>query len=65
MDVAVMDVLYEHVGWKSATVARRYVGVTAAAAGVEKSRETVFTEKDALPLSEHLALSYTASRRGN
>ena len=31
MEVTAMDVLMEYVGWKSATVTRRYVGVTASA----------------------------------
>ena len=48
MDGAAMDVLMEYVEWKSATVARRYVGVTAsaAAAGVKCSRQTAFIEAD-------------------
>ena len=50
MDGTAMEVLMEYVGWKSAAVARRYVGVTAsaAAAGVKRSRETAFIEADAL-----------------
>ena len=54
MDGTAVDVVVEYVGWKSAAVARRYVGVTAsaAAAGVKRSRETAFIEADALPLSE-------------
>ena len=64
MDGTAMEVLMEYVGWKSAAVARRYVGVTAsaAAAGVKRSRETAFIEADALPLSEQFARSYTAFR---
>ncbi|CAM9376086.1 unnamed protein product, partial [Laminaria digitata] len=51
MDGTAMDVLMEYVGWKSATTARRYVGVTASAAvaGAKRSRETAFIEADALP----------------
>ena len=62
-----MDVLMEYVGWKSATVARRYVGVTAsaAAAGTKRSRETAFIEADALPLSERFLRSHTAFSRAN
>ena len=62
MDGTAMEVLMEYVGWKSAAVARRYVGVTAsaAAAGVKRYRETAFIEADALPLSEQFARSYTA-----
>ena len=65
MDGTVMDVLMEYVGWKSASVARRYVGGTAsaAAAGAKRSRETTFIEADALPLFEQVARSYTAFRR--
>ena len=39
-----MNVLVEYVGWKPATVARRYVGATAsvAAAGGKLSRKTAF-----------------------
>ena len=33
MDGTTMDVLMEYVGWKSAAVAARYVGVMASAAG--------------------------------
>ena len=67
MDGTAIDVLMEYVGWKSAAVARRYVGVTAsaAAAGVKRSRETAFIEADALPLSEQFARSYTAFRGAN
>ena len=53
-----MDVLMEYVGWKSPTVARRYVRVTAsaAAAGVKRSRETALIKADALrcPISLHV-----------
>ncbi|CAM9635092.1 unnamed protein product [Laminaria digitata] len=54
MDGTAMDVLMKYVGRKSATTARRYVGVTASAAvaGAKCSRETAFIEADALPLSE-------------
>ena len=40
--------------------ARRHVRMTAsaAAAGVERSRDTVFIDADALPLSEQFASSY-------
>ena len=64
MDGTAMDVLMEYVGWKSAAVARRYVGVTAsaAAAGVKRSRETAFIETGALPLSDQFPRSYTAFR---
>ena len=67
MDHTAMDVLMEYVEWKSATVARRCVGVyaSAAAAGMKHSCETAFIEADALPLSEELACSYTASPRPN
>ena len=67
IDGTAMDFLMEYVGWKSAAVARRYVGVTAsaAAAGVKRSRETAFIEADALPLSEQFARSYTAFRGAN
>ena len=67
MDGAVMDVLMEYVGWKSGTVARRYVGVTASAAtaGMKRSREKAFIEADALPLSERLVCSHTAFPRAN
>ncbi|CAN0557611.1 unnamed protein product [Laminaria digitata] len=65
MDGTAMDVLMEYVGWKSATTARRYVGVTASAAvaGAKRSRETAFIEADALPLSEQFARSHTAFPR--
>ena len=61
-DGTAMDVLMEYVGWKSATVARRYVGVTAPAeaAGMKRSRETAFIEADALPLSEWFVRSHKA-----
>ena len=67
MDGTAMDILKEYVGWKSAAVARRYVGVTASAvaAGVKRSRETAFIGADALPLSEQFARSYTAFRGAN
>ena len=67
IDGTAMDFLMEYVGWKSAAVARRYVGVTAsaAAAGVKRSRETAFIEADALPWSEQFARSYTAFRGAN
>ena len=41
--------------------ARRRVRMTAlaAAAGVKRSRDTAFTDADALPLSEQFASSYT------
>ena len=67
MDGTAIDVIMEYVGWKSAAVARRYVGVTAsaAAAGVKRSRETAFIEADALPWSEQFARSYTAFRGAN
>ena len=58
MDGTAMDVLMEYVGWKSPTVARRYVRVTAsaAAAGVKRSRETALIKADALrcPISLHV-----------
>ena len=62
-----MDVLMEYVGWKSATVARRYVGVTAsaAAAGTKRSRETAFIEADALPMSKQYMRSHSAFPRAN
>ena len=67
MDGTATDVLMGCVGWKSATVARRYVGVaaSAAAAGVTRSRETAFIEADALPLFEQFARSHTAFPREN
>ena len=67
MDGTAMDVIMGYVGWKSAAVARRYVGVTAsaAAAGVKRSRETAFIEAGALPLSEQFARPYTAFRGAN
>ena len=68
MDGTAMGVLIEYVGWKSAVVARRYVGATAsaaAAAGVKRSRKTAFIEGDALPLSKQFARSYTAFRGAN
>ena len=67
LDGTAIDVLMEYVGWKSATVARRYVGVTAsaAAAGMKCSRETAFMEADTLPLSERFVLSHTAFPRAN
>ena len=59
MDGTAMSVVMEYMGWKSATVARRYVGVTASAAAavVKCSRETAFIEPDALPLSERFVRS--------
>ena len=67
MDDTAMDVLMGHVGSKSATVARRYIGVTASAAagGGKHSRESVFIEVDAVPLSEQFSRSYTAFPRAN
>lgn len=61
MDGTAMNVLMEYAGWKSATIARKYVGVTssAAAAGVKRSRETASIEADALPLFEQFERSYT------
>lgn len=59
MDVTAMGALMEYVGGKSATVARKYVGVTASAAtaGVKRCRGTAFIEADTLPLSGHFARS--------
>ena len=56
MDGTAMDVLMKYVGWKFATVARRYLGVTASAAAsrMKRSRATAFIEADALPLSERV-----------
>ena len=67
MDGTAMDVIMGYLGWKSAAVARRYVGVTAsaAAAGVKRSRETAFIEAGALPLSEQLSRSITTFRGAN
>ena len=67
IDGTAMDVLMEHVGWKSKTVARRHVGVTAsaAAAGVKRSRETAFIEAEALPLSEQFVRSRAAFAQAN
>ena len=67
MDGTTTDVLMGYVGWKSATVARRSVEVTAstAAAGVKRSRGSAFIEADALPLSEQLARSHTTLPRAN
>ena len=58
-----MGVLMEYVRFKSATVTRRYVRVTASAAavGTMRSRETAFIEADALPLSEQFVRAHTAS----
>ena len=46
--------------------ARRRVRMTAlaAAAGVKRSRDTAFTDADALPLSEQFASSYTQRSHG-
>lgn len=54
MDGTAMDVLKENVGWESVTIARRYVGMKAAAAAarVMRCRETAFLAADGLPLSE-------------
>ena len=67
MDGTAMDVLMEYVGWKSASIARRYVGVTASAAasGAKRFRETAFIEADVSPLSEQFARSHTTFRRAN
>ena len=66
-DGTAMDVLMEHVGWKSASVARRYVGVTASAAGAgaKRSHETAFIEAGAVPLSDRFAPLYTAFIRAS
>ena len=63
IDGTTMYVMMQYVGWKSATVARRYVGATAsvAVAGVKRSRETAFIEADALPPSEQFVRAHTAS----
>ena len=65
MDATAMDVLMST--WTSATVTRRYVGVTAAAAsaGGKHPREIVSIEADALSLSEQFARSCTASPMAN
>ena len=68
VDGTAMDALMEYVGWKSAAVASRYVGVTASAAesrGAKRSRDTAFIDPDALPLSEGFGNSYTAFSRDN
>ena len=67
MDGTAMGVLMEYVRFKSATVTRRYVRVTASAAavGTMRSRETAFIEADALPLSERFVRSRTALPRAN
>ena len=67
MDGTAMGALMEYMGWKSATVARRYVGVTtsAAVAGMKRSRETAFIEADARPLSERFVRSHKAFPRAN
>ena len=67
LDGTAIDVLMEYVGWKSAVVGRRYVGVTAsaAAAGVKHFRESAFIEVDALPLYEQFAHSHTTFPRAN
>lgn len=47
MDGTALDVLVEYIGWKSTSVARRYVGQTASAVrpGANKrSRDTAFLE---------------------
>ena len=66
MDGTAIDVLMEYVGWKSAAVAGRYVGVTASAAGsrgAKRSRDTAFIDADALPLSKGFGDSYAAFSR--
>ena len=67
MDGTTVDTLTEYVGWKSATVGRRYVAVTASAsaAGVNRSRETAFIEAEALPLSEQFVRSRAAFAQAN
>ena len=68
MDGTAMDVLMEYVGWKSAAVAGRYVGVTASAAGsrgAKRSRDTAFIDADALLLLEGFGDSYAAFSRDN
>ena len=63
MDGTAIDVLMEYVGWTSAEVAGRYVGVTASAArsrGAKRSRDTAFIDAGALPLSGGFGDSYVA-----
>ena len=64
MDGTARDVLMEYVGmgWKSVTLARRYVGViaSAAAVGMKRSREMAFIEADAVPLFEQFVRSHMA-----
>ena len=49
-----IGVILGYVGWKSATAARRHVGVTvyAAVTGLKRSCETASIQAGALPLSE-------------
>ena len=64
LDGTAIDVLMEYVGmgWKSVTLARRYVGViaSAAAVGMKRSREMAFIEADAVPLFEQFVRSHMA-----
>ena len=61
MDGTTMDVLVEYVGWKSATVARRCVGVTvpAAAAGMKRSRERNGIHRGGRPTSVRAVCAFT------
>lgn len=47
VDGTAVDFLIDYVGWKSASIARRYLGVAASAAaeGVNRSRETASIEE--------------------
>ena len=66
MDGTAIDVLMENVGWRSSAAASRYGGVTASASasnGTKRSRDTAFTQADALPLSEGVKKSYAAFPR--
>ena len=68
MDNTAMDSLKEYVGWRSAAVAGRYVGVTASTAVSrrrKRSRDTVFIDADALPLSESFVEAYATFSRGD
>ena len=58
MDATRMGTVMEYLAWKSATVARKCVGLTtSAAAGVKRYRGTAFIEADTLPLPEQFARS--------
>ena len=63
-----MDVVMEYVGRRSASVASRYVGMTASASasnGTKRSWDTAFIQADVLPLSEGFGKSYAVFPRDN